>query len=391
MSRAQFHLALIRRHGSLYLEPTPTMRPGPGGLLIALSHVGICGTDLQILNGTRPDTAEILGHEGVGAVVEAGHGAVLRAGDRVVFNPVAELCDGNILGHNVSGLFQEYISLGPRAVARGLVLPMENGTPFACEALVEPLGAVIYGYELISRATSHLRTAVVFGAGPVGTLAAVFLRTLGIRALLVHRSAIRLETIRNLQIIPAADLVLVSENLPARILAITDGRGTDAALICTTRAGAPDALRKAAHIVSNGGCIDLVTNYPENAPVPSGTSNEAVRGVRAANVCGLPKEGAYLHATAGGRSICITGHRGTSTGHLTRALYELKTRGPLYAKLITHVLPLSEAANAIQTLAHSAERFLAGRDCIKAVIDLTMPHARSRTPVPGMTPVCLPE
>ena len=50
---------------------------------------------------------------------------------------------------------------------------------------------------------------------------------------------------------------------------------------------------------------------------------------------------------------------------------ELRSRAASYAKLITHVLSLRSAAEAIPTLADSAERALSGRDCIKAVIDLT--------------------
>jgi hypothetical protein len=50
---------------------------------------------------------------------------------------------------------------------------------------------------------------------------------------------------------------------------------------------------------------------------------------------------------------------------------ELRSGAASYAKLITHVLSLRSAADAIPTLAYSAMRELNGRDCIKAVIDLT--------------------
>ena len=41
-------------------------------VVIAPRYVGLCGTDLNILRGGRADRAQILGHEGVAEVVQAG-------------------------------------------------------------------------------------------------------------------------------------------------------------------------------------------------------------------------------------------------------------------------------------------------------------------------------
>jgi threonine dehydrogenase-like Zn-dependent dehydrogenase len=343
-------------------------------VLIALQYVGVCGTDLQILNGTRPDTAAVLGHEGVGVVARAGEGAQMRPGDRVVFNPVAELSAGRLLGHNVSGLFQQYITVDARAVHSGLVLPAPECSPAICGALAEPLGAVIYAHDLVSRVVPHLRTAAVFGAGPIGLLATHLLSALGTRVFLVHPSQARLHTAVKMQMISASAALTVSEDLPDRLLALNDGARVDAALICTTRQGAPLALRHALEVVTGGGCIDMITNYPESTPAPHGLDTEGIRAVRAGNVCGIPHEGNYMHAAVSKRRIAITGHRGTSVDHLNRALCELRSRASAYRKLITHVFSLKTAAAAIQRLAHSGERSLDARDCVKAIIDLTTPQ-----------------
>jgi 2-epi-valiolone-7-phosphate 1-reductase len=369
--------ALVREGHTLRIEQAPTPISRSAGLLVALEYVGICGTDLQILNGTRPDTAAVLGHEGVGTVALAGEGAHMRPGDRVVFNPVAQLSAGRLLGHNVDGLFQQYIAVDAQAVESGLVLPAEGLSPPICGALVEPLGAVIYAQELISRAVPRLKSAAVFGAGPVGLLATQLLSALGVKVFLIHPRPVRLNTAVELKLIHPDETLTVSESLPEQLLARNDGNRLDACLICTTRQGAPLALRHALAVVAGGGCIDLITNYPENGTVPEGLDTESLRAVRAANVCGSPQEGAYLHIEAQGhiegqgRRIAITGHRGTSADHLEKAMRELRSRPASYAKLITHVLSLRSAADAIPTLAHSAQRTLNGRDCIKAVIDLT--------------------
>jgi threonine dehydrogenase-like Zn-dependent dehydrogenase len=223
----------------------------------------------------------------------------------------------------------------------------------------------------------HLRTAAVFGAGPIGLLATRLLGALGARVLLVHTSQPRLQTAVELGLVSADRAVLVSEDLAERVLASNDGNRLDAALICTTRQGAPLALRQALELVTDGGCIDLVTNYPEEAPAPGGLVTEQLRHVRAANVCGVPAEGTYLQTNISQRRISLTGHRGTSADHLSQAMRELRSKGTTYAKLVTHVLSLGSAATAIATLANSGERTLEARDCIKAVIDLTLPHRHS--------------
>jgi threonine dehydrogenase-like Zn-dependent dehydrogenase len=375
------HQALIRRGDSLLIDQVPTELPRKGGLLIALEYVGVCGTDLQILNGTRPDTAAVLGHEGIGVIALTGEGSRLCVGDRVVFNPVAQISDGRLLGHNVPGLFQQYMSVDARAVDSGLVLPAQECNPPICGALAEPLAAVIYAHALSSRVGPQLRTAVVFGAGPVGLLATQLLSARGTRVFLVHPGWARLGTAVQLEWVSASAVLALSPDLPEQLRLRNDGNRIDAALICTTRQGAPIALQHAVEIVRDGGCIDLITNYPERV-APTGLDTESIRAVRGANVCGIPPEGAYLHADLPGRRITFTGHRGTSAGHLHQALRELQSRTAAYGKVITHVLSLSSAAAAIQTLANSRERTLDGRDCIKAVIDLTtpqqVPYERSR-------------
>jgi threonine dehydrogenase-like Zn-dependent dehydrogenase len=371
MRSRSVHRALVRHGNDLLCEDVATEPPDSGGLLIALSYVGVCGTDLQILNGTRPDTARVLGHEGVGVVASTGPAAAWHIGDRVVFNPVAQLSAGRILGHNVSGLFQQYLTVDAQAVDSGLIVPAGQHTAAMSGALIEPLASVIYGHELISRSVTDLRTVAIFGAGPVGILAAMVCNARGIRALLVHPDATRLRTAVELQLVGENSVLLVSNGLAEQILAANGGSRVDAALICTSRQGAPVALQHAVQIVRDGGCIDMITNFPEGTPVPAGIANEAIRAVRAANVSGVPDEGAYIYGEISRRRLAFTGHRGTSVRHLTGAMQELRLRSVEYGRLITHVRSLESAAPAIQALANSRKGLLDGRDCIKTVIDMT--------------------
>ena len=364
------HEALVRRGGTLQLTSVPTEAPDRNGARIQLSFVGVCGTDLQILNGSRPDTAEILGHEGVGRVAEAGPAAAISVGEPVVFNPAAQLSAGRILGHNTQGLFQRFITVGARAIEEGLVIPARDCPPAVYAALVEPLAAVIYAHQLIANGLRELRTVVVFGAGPVGLLAATYLGGLGIRVVLVHPTQTRLKMAVALEIVSPTFALTLSDDLREQIIRLNGGDRPDAALICTTRVGSPAALRHAMDVVRDGGCIDLVTNYPEGAPALQGVQATSLRAVRGENVNGVPREGRYRVADGSGRRIALTGHRGTSREHLRKALQVLHVDSAAYARLITHVLPLSEAGQAIQSLSESRARALGGQECIKLIIDM---------------------
>lgn len=372
-----YHEALIRRGKTLQVSHVPTELPGAGGLLVALSYVGVCGTDLQILNGSRPDTAEILGHEGVGVVVKTGGAETIPVGEHVVFNPAAQLYDGRILGHNTPGLFQKYITVVPRALEDGLVMSAKDCPSPLCGTLVEPLACVIYAHELVSNRVPDLHTAVVFGAGPVGLLATIWLRSLGVSTFLIHPDPERLKTAIRLEIANAAAMLTVSDNVAEQILARNSGHPVDAVFICTTRAGAPSALTQAIQIVKHGGCIDLITNYPETE-VPRDVSAYALRTIRAANVCGIPREGAYLDTAISGRRIAFASHRGTSHAHLQKSVYALSHDVSAYTRIITHVMSLPEAAGAIQALSQSRNHTILGRDCIKLALDMTGSHSDSR-------------
>lgn len=380
MVTPEHHRALIRRGRILHLAHVPTASPDAGGLQVALSYVGVCGTDLQILNGSRPDTAEILGHEGVGVVVKTSGVGKIPLGEQVVFNPAAQLSEGRILGHNTPGIFQEYITLEPEAVDDGLVMVAKDCSTALCGILVEPLACIVYAHALLTIKVPDIRTAVVFGAGPVGILAVTYLKSLGVKTFLIHPDPVRLQTVERLRIASAETTLMATDDVHEQIVDCNGGRPIDIALICTTRFGAPSALRQAIRVMRDGGCIDLVTNYPESQTETPPVSASALRRVRSENVCGLPPEGRYLDAVIAGRRVAFTGHRGTSHAHLRQAMRTLRSDEAAYTRMITHVLPLDDAANAIQTLSESRSHTVLGRDCIKLAIDMSESTSKGRLP-----------
>jgi len=90
--------AVLAEVGRMEVREVPVVAPGPRDVLLRVAAVGLCGTDFHIFNGhgnyhvdpsgrTIPllESPQVLGHEFVGIVEEAGPAVGdLAVGDRVV-------------------------------------------------------------------------------------------------------------------------------------------------------------------------------------------------------------------------------------------------------------------------------------------------------------------
>ena len=167
-------------------EPAP--EPGPGEVVVAIDAVGICGSDMHAYLGHDPRRVPplILGHEGVGRVVEGS-----AAGPAVVINPLitcghcdecqggrANLCEKReIIGMYRPGALAERVAVP----ARNLIEIPDSMDP-AHAALTEPAATALHAVNLAARVAhrpvSESR-ALVIGGGSVGLFAAMALRDQG--------------------------------------------------------------------------------------------------------------------------------------------------------------------------------------------------------------------
>jgi L-iditol 2-dehydrogenase len=222
--------------GQIVVRDVPCPDPRPRDVLVRVTAVGLCGTDLHIFAGHanynrdaqgRPielsEQPQILGHE-IAGVVEAAGATVddLRPGDRVVVDqgrncvsearsPLCEYCASGD-SHQCAFYREHGITGLPGGFAECLAIPaanavrVESGLDAAVSALTEPLGCVVHSSDVLTRTPARytmqggtgrtgrdgggrqerVRCALICGAGPAGLLFVQYLRNvLGFDGLLL--------------------------------------------------------------------------------------------------------------------------------------------------------------------------------------------------------------
>ena len=174
--------------GTIQVAEIQRPAPGPRDLLVRVRACGICGTDAAFVQmggmplGPDGQTASTpLGHEPAGEVVEIGAEVTgLKTGDRVV-NP--QVAPSGIIGcGGTLGGMSEYLLI-QNAVAGQSVAAFPDTLSFEVAALNEPMAVARH---CVNR--SQARTAdkvVVFGAGPIGLGAVIWLKRRGVRQVTV--------------------------------------------------------------------------------------------------------------------------------------------------------------------------------------------------------------
>ncbi len=233
-------------------------------------RVGICGTDLHIFQGDldqRVPKGGVIGHESFAEVVSAPAGSDVRAGDRVVVNPVVScgtcracrmgadyICyDLKVLGVDLPGAMRDYWST---STTRMLKVPDSLGDDQA--ALIEPLAVATHDVRRadVKRGDSVL----VFGGGPIGALIALVCRHRGARVAVAELNPFRIEFLQRLGVEtvgPERDVVRWANDW-------TNGVGVDVAFEVT---GNPAAARVVADVVRVWGTISMVAIHAGLVPV----------------------------------------------------------------------------------------------------------------------------
>lgn len=181
----------VRFHGpgDLRVEDVPEPVPGLDDVLIRPRAVGVCGTDVHILDGGYPARAPVtLGHEVAGQVVTVGSAvAGVSVGDLVTVQPnlpcdtcpqcrqgMEHLCDNRLaFGVELDGGMADLLLVPARAA-----YPVPAGTPWQVAALAEPLACCVHGMDRLAPRSGL--PLLVCGCGPAGVMLIALARLSGL-------------------------------------------------------------------------------------------------------------------------------------------------------------------------------------------------------------------
>ena len=176
-------------------ETVPTPKPHLGEVLIRVRATGICGTDVEIVDGTMPYFTMgmayypiIPGHEWSGEIIELGDGVEnFAVGDHVVgecsvgcgrcatclagnYHQCPHRRETGIL--NLNGGFAEYIRFPAMYLHK-----VPNNIPFTTSCLIEPTAIAFNGVRHTQITPRDY--LVIFGDGPIGLLTLQVAKTFG--------------------------------------------------------------------------------------------------------------------------------------------------------------------------------------------------------------------
>ncbi|UCF99438.1 MAG: alcohol dehydrogenase catalytic domain-containing protein [Spirochaetaceae bacterium] len=210
--------AVFKGEGRLVLEerPKPQLKSDTDAL-IKVTGVGICGTDLHILQVPPAHPAKqdiILGHEFTGQIVEVGSGIPdFKPGEAVLVDPhpgcgqcaackrgepdrCIPLFQGAAPGHCATiGIFSDGAMTSYAIVPRQSLYKVSQHVPSHIAALAEPLSCVVNAFDKLQMRPGE--SVVVLGAGPIGLLFTSLFKAAGASQLIISEPAeFRRETAR---------------------------------------------------------------------------------------------------------------------------------------------------------------------------------------------------
>jgi glucose 1-dehydrogenase len=187
--------------------PEPPLADGP--VLVETQVIGICGTDLEIVNaeyGSPPpgDDRLILGHESLGRVVETPAGTDLLPGDLVAGivrrrDPVpCPACSAGDWDMCSNGLYTER-GIKARHGFASERFRSHPGHLVKVDPALEDLGVLLEPTSVVAKAWDHIerigrrstwapRKVLVTGAGPIGLLAALLSTQRGFETFVFDRA-----------------------------------------------------------------------------------------------------------------------------------------------------------------------------------------------------------
>lgn len=194
--------------GTARLADVPEPDPTSGSVLVEAIAVGVCGTDIEIVEGKYGwappgKTGLVLGHESLGRVIDPGPSSGLEEGDLVVGivrRPDPVPCPNCAVGEWDMCRNGQYTERGIKQIDGFMSERWRIEPEYAMKVdrslgllgvLLEPTTVVAKAWEQVAmvgqRAFWEPRTVLVTGAGPIGLLAAMVGKQRGLEVHVLSR------------------------------------------------------------------------------------------------------------------------------------------------------------------------------------------------------------
>ena len=317
----------------------PDTPPGPGDVLLDVTAVSICGSDLHTylyweIGDTRPGGPIILGHEAAGVVAALGPGVEgLHVGQRVAIDPAVPCleCERCEAGDPNLCTRLKFIGLWPYqgAMCQQMVHPARACVPVPDSmtdvgaALLEPLGVALHAIRLAKIQMGD--DVLITGCGAIGLMLVRLARLAGARHIYASD---RYSWRRDVAMTYGADTVLDADHVdvPGDVMRATGGRGVDVAI---ESAWAAETASQCAEAARNGGRIVIV---------------------------GIPVKDMLSLRSSPTRRKGLTIKMSRRMKHTYPRSIALATSGQINLDgLVTHRFPLAQAGQAMETAATYAD------------------------------------
>lgn len=183
-----------KKPGTARFEEIPEPDAGEGSVLVEAVAVGVCGTDVEIVEGKYGwappgKTRLVLGHESLGRIIDPGASRSLKKGDLVVGvvrRPDPVPCPNCAVGESDMCRNSQYTERGIKEIDGFMserwriepeyVMKIDSSLGIL-GVLIEPTTVITKALEQVvtigQRSFWEPKTALVTGAGPIGLLAAL--------------------------------------------------------------------------------------------------------------------------------------------------------------------------------------------------------------------------
>lgn len=258
-------------------EPEPL---GADSVLVRVGAVGVCGSDvLRYGKGKAYHYPLVMGHEFSAVVERAPEGSRFQPGDRAAVFPLLPphadpqteigefaLSSGyDYFGSRRDGGLQQFLQVPERNL-----IPLPQGFSLVQASMVEPSAVALHAVLRLDIPANAV--ALVIGAGPIGALAAQWLRIRGCTRVVVADVDPRKRDIMaglGFETIDAA-----TEDTVASIRQLTGGRGPS---IAVEASGLPFTLLQAIEAASVSGQVLMLGDISGDLTIPQPTVSSILR------------------------------------------------------------------------------------------------------------------